>query len=106
MKEELKMVYEIYKIMGVDFFISVICVRVLVLRSYSESLSIVFEKEFDFKEVYEVLKNVFSVVVCDDFSYNFYFMFLKVSYMDSVFIGRLRKDLFDKKILYGFCVVD
>ena len=50
------MLHETHKIMGVDFPISATCVRVPVLRSHSESLSIAFEKEFDLKEVYEVLK--------------------------------------------------
>ncbi|WP_033785365.1 Asd/ArgC dimerization domain-containing protein, partial [Helicobacter pylori] len=71
-KEELKMVHETHKIMGVDFPISATCVRVPVLRSHSESLSIAFEKEFDLKEVYGVLKNAPSVVVCDDPSHNLY----------------------------------
>ncbi|MGL2652804.1 aspartate-semialdehyde dehydrogenase [Helicobacter pylori] len=105
-KEELKMVHETHKIMGVDFPISATCVRVPVLRSHSESLSIAFETGFDLKEVYEVLKNAPSVVVCDDPSHNLYPTPLKASHTDSVFIGRLRKDLFDKKTLHGFCVAD
>jgi len=44
-KEEMKMVNETAKIMGTDFAVSATCVRVPVLRSHSESITITFEND-------------------------------------------------------------
>ncbi|WP_104748134.1 aspartate-semialdehyde dehydrogenase [Helicobacter cetorum] len=105
-KEELKMVHETHKIMQASFAISATCVRVPVLRSHSESLSIRFSKKVSAKEAREVLAKAPNVVVQDDLNNNIYPMALKASNTDSTFVGRIREDLFDKQTLHCFCVAD
>ncbi|WP_104761499.1 aspartate-semialdehyde dehydrogenase [Helicobacter cetorum] len=105
-KEELKMVHETHKIMQASFAISATCVRVPILRSHSESLSIRFSKEVSAKEVREVLEKAQNVIVQDDPSNQVYPMALTASGSDSTFVGRIREDLFDKQTLHCFCVAD
>ena len=67
-KEEMKMVNETNKIMHSDFAVSATCVRVPVLRSHSESITITFEDDIDVDvaEVTQALADFENVVVIDD----------------------------------------
>ncbi|WP_163532656.1 aspartate-semialdehyde dehydrogenase [Helicobacter suis] len=105
-KEEMKMVQESHKIMHVDFPISSTCVRVPVLRSHSESLSIHFKQEVQATQAREILKKAPNLVVIDDPSKALYPMPITASCSDQTFIGRIRNDLFDSKILHLWCVAD
>lgn len=121
-KEELKMVNESKKILHKDFKITATCVRVPVLRSHSESISIEFEKNVDLNKAIEVLKKAPSVVVVDnkdaktasesdnfdrnDFSSHRYPMPLFTSDTNETYVGRIRKDLDDDNVLHLWCVAD
>ena len=105
-KEEIKMINETNKIMHSDFAISATCVRVPVLRSHSESITICFETEVEAKKAREVLSEAKHIVVCDNPSEKIYPMPIIATDTDETYVGRIRNDLYDKKILHLWCVAD
>ena len=105
-KEEMKMVNETNKIMHTDIAVSATCVRVPVLRSHSEAVTIHCEKEVDVEKAREVLNNFEDVEVMDDVANNKYPMPIISTDTDTTFVGRIRKDIFDNKILHFWVVAD
>lgn len=105
-KEEMKMINETQKIMHADFPISATCVRVPILRSHSESISIKFENEVTKASAIKILQNAENIVVVDDIKNNLYPMPLISTNKNETFVGRIRVDNFDKKVLHLFCVAD
>ena len=105
-KEEVKMIKETQKIMHADFAVSATCVRVPVLRSHSEAITIKFAREVSAKDARAVLEGAENVIVIDEPKSNKYPMPIIASNTDSTFVGRIRNDCFDGKILHLFCVAD
>lgn len=105
-KEEMKMINESQKIMHANFEISATCVRVPILRSHSETLSIRFKSEVSADKAREILKKAESVVVIDNPNDNEYPMPLIATDTDETFVGRIREDNYNKHILHLFCVAD
>ena len=107
-KEEMKMVNETAKIMGTDFALSATCVRVPVLRSHSESITITFEDgvDVDVDKARAVLDAFENVTVIDDMSKNEYPMPMIATDTDETYVGRIRKDLFSDNILHLWGVAD
>jgi len=107
-KEEMKMVNETNKIMHSDFAVSATCVRVPVLRSHSESITITFEEGVDVsvEMAKEVLGNFENVVVMDDIENNVYPMPTTATDTDETFVGRIRKDIYANNILHIWGVAD
>lgn len=105
-KEEVKMIKETQKIMHADFAVSATCVRVPVLRSHSEAITIKFAREVSAKDARAVLEGAENVIVIDEPKSNKYPMPIIASKTDSTFVGRIRNDCFDGKILHLFCVAD
>ncbi len=105
-KEEMKMVNETQKILHKNIAISATCVRVPVLRSHSEAITIHFDNEVDVEKAKEALSKAPSVVVQDDIKNNVYPMPLNASGEDETFVGRIRKDNYSDKILHLWCSAD
>ena len=107
-KEEMKMVNETAKIMGTNFALSATCVRVPVLRSHSEAITIAFEEgvDVDVDKAREVLANFENVSVIDDLENNEYPMPIISTDTDETYVGRIRKDLFEDNILHLWGVAD
>lgn len=105
-KEELKMVNETQKILHKKLAISATCVRVPVLRSHSESMSLTFKKEVDLNEAKQALKKHKHIKVIDDIKKQKYPMPLFASDTDDTYVGRMRLDLNSNKILHLWCVAD
>ena len=105
-KEEMKMINETHKIMHADFAVSATCVRVPVLRSHSESLTIQFENEVSAKQAQDILSKAESVVLCDVPQENLYPMPIFTTETDQTYVGRVREDNFDKHILHLWCCAD
>ena len=107
-KEELKMTYETMKIMGdSEIQLSATCVRVPVMGGHSEACRISFEQEPDLVEVRNILAKTAGVVVKDIPDEALYPMpSVDAHHSDEVFVGRLRKDLFDPKSLHCWIVSD
>lgn len=92
-KEEMKMVHESRKIMGVpDLRLTSTTVRVPVLGGHSESVNIEFEKAFDLREIRSILENSPGLTVQDDPLNNLYPMPFFAKDRDETFVGRIRRD--------------
>lgn len=105
-KEEMKMVNETQKILHKNIEVSATCVRVPVLRSHSEAITIHFEREVDAQAAKDVLSKAPSVVVVDNPSQKAYPMPSISSDTNETYVGRIRSDNFDKKILHIWCCAD
>jgi len=105
-KEEMKMVNETNKIMHTDMAVSATCVRVPVLRSHSEAVTIHCEKDVDVALARKVLNDFEDVEVMDDPAHNVYPMPIIATDTDTTYVGRIRKDNFDDKILHFWVVAD
>ena len=107
-KEEMKMVNETNKIMHSDFAVSATCVRVPVLRSHSESITITFDEgvTVDVDKAREVLAAFENVTVIDDIENNQYPMPIISTDTDETYVGRIRKDLYSDNILHIWGVAD
>lgn len=92
-KEEMKMVNETKKILGDESVnVTATCVRIPVMGGHSESVNIQFEKDFDLKEVRELLAATPGVVIQDDPENAVYPMPLTAHEKNETFVGRLRRD--------------
>ena len=92
-KEEMKMTNETKKIMGDDsILLTATCVRIPTIGGHSESVNIEFEKDFDLKEVREILSKAPGVVLQDDTDNFIYPMPLHAQDKDETFVGRIRRD--------------
>jgi len=107
-KEEMKMVNETNKIMHTDFAVSATCVRVPVLRSHSESITVTFKEGVDVsvEEAREALENFENVKVIDDLEKGEYPMPIISTDTDYTYVGRIRKDIFAENILHMWGVAD
>lgn len=105
-KEEMKMVNETQKILHKNIEVSATCVRVPVLRSHSEAITIWFERDIEPKKVRDVLAYAPNIVVQDDPSANLYPMPIKASDTNETFVGRIRKDNFRDNVLHLWCSAD
>lgn len=105
-KEEMKMVNETQKILHKSLEVSATCVRVGVLRSHSEALTLHFKNEVSAKKAREILSNAPSVVVIDEPKDKKYPMPLFTSDTNETYVGRIRSDIYRKNVLHLWCVAD
>lgn len=107
-KEEEKMVYETQKIMHKQLKIAATCVRVPVLRSHSESVTVTFENDIDadLDKCREAIANFENVKVIDDLPNKKYPMPIIATDTDYTYVGRLRKDIYDSNVIHFFNVAD
>ncbi|KLE10702.1 aspartate-semialdehyde dehydrogenase [Aliarcobacter butzleri L355] len=107
-KEEMKMVLETQKIMHKEIQVAATCVRVPVLRSHSESITVTFEDniDVDIEEVKNALINFENVKVIDDLPNKKYPMPIISTDTDFTYVGRIRKDVYAQNIVHYFNVAD
>ena len=99
-KEEMKVVWETHKIFADDEIgITATAVRVPVYRSHSESVYVEFEKPISPDRARELLANTPGIVLQDKPQENLYPMPLTSSDTDEVYVGRIRKDLYNPNAL-------
>ena len=92
-KEEMKMVEETRKILGLpDLKVTATCVRVPVKMGHAVSVNVELEKSFDLKDVFKAFEEKEGVVVKDDVSKNVYPMPIVAEDTDEVYVGRIRRD--------------
>jgi aspartate-semialdehyde dehydrogenase len=93
-EEELKMVNETKKIFGDDSIrVSPTAVRVPVLTSHSEALTIACETPINAVEVREALTGAPGVEIVDDFEKGVYPKPERAAGTDPVYVGRIRDDI-------------
>ena len=105
-REELKMVNETNKIMHTNIEVAPTCVRVPVLRSHSEAITVYCEKPVDVNRAREVFENFEDIKVIDNPEKNEYPMPIIATDTDYVYVGRIRKDLYEDNVLHFFNVAD
>ena len=92
-KEEMKLVHETRKILGDDSIaITATAVRVPVHGGHSEAINVELHKEFDIKDIKEMLAATPGLIVQDDLANKVYPMPRFAKNRDEVFVGRIRRD--------------
>lgn len=95
-KEEWKLQNESRKILHDDnLLVNCTCVRVPILRSHSESITIECEKVIDITKARELLSSAQGVLLKDNPLHKQYPMPLETTDQDLVYVGRVRKDISD-----------
>jgi len=107
-KEEMKMVNETQKIMKKDIAVAATCVRVPVLRSHTESITVTFEDnvDVDLDEARSAIDAFENVEVMDDLENGIYPMPIISADTDITYVGRIRKDIYAPNMLHMFNSAD
>jgi aspartate-semialdehyde dehydrogenase len=103
--EEIKMLNETRKIYADDAIqVTATCVRIPVLVSHSEAVSVEFENEISPAQAIEILKNITGVKVLEQ--NKDYPLPIHAADQDDVYVGRIRRDLAFKNGLAMWIVAD
>ena len=106
-KEEMKMVLETRKIMGVpELKVSATCVRVPVVYGHSEAVNIATTRKVSADQVRSVLMNAPGVKVVDQPQDNRYPTPLMAAGQDLTLVGRIREDISQENGIDLFLVAD
>lgn len=106
-KEEMKMVNETRKILHRnDLMISATCIRVPVEVGHGVMIQARFSKPIDEVRAREVLSSYEGIKVVDDLKNHVYPVSTMAEGNDSVYVGRIRKDLVDDHSLLLYTVAD
>lgn len=106
-KEEWKMIKETQKMLHrPELGVTATTIRVPVKRCHSESVYVELNKDFTLDEIKEAFSNAPGLVVLDDPENQVYPMPLDLEKKDDVYIGRIRRDLTNKRGLNFWVVGD
>jgi aspartate-semialdehyde dehydrogenase len=107
-KEEMKMVNETQKIMKKKIAVAATCVRVPVLRSHTESITVTFEDgvDVDIDKAREAINSFENVEVMDDLEKGIYPMPIISTDTDTTYVGRIRKDIYSPNMMHMFNSAD
>lgn len=106
-KEEMKMIEETHKILGdPEIAVNATTVRVPVFRGHSESIYVETEDHVSISDFKTALANFPGIELMDSPSNNIYPTPLHCEKKDSVFVGRIRQDLFCPKAITMWVVSD
>ncbi len=106
-KEEMKMVNETKKIlMDDEVNVTATCVRIPTIGGHSEAVNIEFKKDYELKDIFELLAKTPGIVVEDDPKNNIYPMPINAHGKDEVFVGRIRRDETQKNTINMWIVAD
>ena len=105
-KEEVKMIDETKKIIDKNIELTATCVRIPVMVSHAESLNIEFEKEFNLKEIRQILESAEGCKVIDERKDGGYITQVEAEGKNETFISRIRKDNSNKNTVNIWCVSD
>lgn len=106
-EEELKMINETHKILNLPKLpISATCVRVPIEYGHSVAVCVTTKKTISIEKAKMALSKMPSVVLLDDCKNNIYPLASIARGTDKIYVGRIRKDLFDKHKIHLFIVAD
>lgn len=107
-KEEIKMINETQKILDdMTLKVNATCARVPVRYGHSVSATVKLKQQIkDRNEVIELFKNSKDIILMDDVDHQQYPMAFYLSHHDDVYVGRIRKDLFEKDVIHLWIVAD
>lgn len=105
--EEMKMVRETKKIFGDDSIeVTATCVRIPVVYGHSESVYVEFKNDYELEEVRSLLADAPGITLVDDPASQSYPLATEAAGKEDVFVGRLRRDLGNKRGLNMWIVSD
>ncbi|MFN0050982.1 MAG: aspartate-semialdehyde dehydrogenase [Planctomycetales bacterium] len=105
--EELKMVYETRKILGLpELLVCPTCVRIPVANCHSETIAVETERPISPEEARRLFAAFPGIVVVDDPAEGRYPTPADCTGRDEVFVGRIRRDLSHPNGLSFWCVSD
>ena len=105
--EELKMVYETRKILGDDSIqVCPTCIRIPVSNCHSETINVETERPLSVEEARRLFAAFPGITVVDDPTTGQYPMPSTSDGKDDVFVGRIRKDLYNDHAITFWCVSD
>ena len=106
-KEEMKMVEETRKILGLpDLKATATCVRVPVRYGHAVSVNVELEKPFELEDVIRAFEEKEGVIVQNDGKDNVYPMPINAQDTDEVYVGRIRRDFSADNALNLWVVAD
>ncbi|GHT89529.1 aspartate-semialdehyde dehydrogenase [Alphaproteobacteria bacterium] len=105
-KEELKMINETKKILGIDIDITATCVRVPVMIGHAVSVLAKFEKSVDIEHAHDVLEKFSGIKITERLNKNDYATPIDCAGSNDVFVSRLRKHTTLENSLSFWCVSD
>ena len=106
-EEELKMINETRKILHKNNVpVTATCVRVPILNSHAESITVETECDFKIEDIKTILNNSEKIIVLDDIKRKIYPLNTLATGTDEVYVGRIRKDLHIPNTLSFWCVAD
>ncbi|MOA04731.1 Aspartate-semialdehyde dehydrogenase [compost metagenome] len=105
--EEMKMVRETKKIFGDDSIeVTATCVRIPVVYGHSESVYVEFKNDYELEEARSLLADAPGITLVDDPASQSYPLATEAAGKEDVFVGRLRRDLGNKRGLNMWIVSD
>ncbi len=104
--EEMKMINETKKILGENLQVTATAVRVPVLDSHSESITVEFEKDYSLENVLNIYEKSDGIVLQNDTSKNLYPLATTAKGTDPVYVGRIRRDFSANNSLNIWVVAD
>lgn len=107
-KEEIKMINETQKILDdYELKVNATCVRVPVRYGHSVSTTVKLKKTVkNREEIIEVFKQSPDIILRDNILHQEYPMPSYLAHRDEVFVGRVRKDLFEENVVHFWVVAD
>ena len=106
-KEELKMIFETRKILHLpDLPISATCVRVPIANGHGVMVQVQLSQSFELSEIRAAFEQQEGIIVLDNGSAHEYPTATVANGTDTVYVGRIRKDLAIENSLLFFCYAD
>ncbi|MBQ1770258.1 MAG: aspartate-semialdehyde dehydrogenase [Turicibacter sp.] len=107
-KEEIKMINETQKILGDDSLkVNATCARVPVRYGHSLSTTVKLKRVIkNREEILELFRKTPDIILRDDITQQDYPMPVYLAHQDEVFVGRVRKDLFEDNVIHFWVVAD
>ena len=106
-KEEMKMVNETRKILHLpDLPVSATCVRVPVMNGHAVSVRVELDTDFELEKIINAFDSFEGIIVANDGKNHLYPTSIMANGSESVFVGRIRRDLSAPNSLLFYCVAD
>ena len=106
-KEEHKMINETRKILHkADIEVSATCIRVPIENGHAVAINVKTKKGIDLQKLIEAFENFAGIELRNDTKNMVFPLASEADGNDKVYIGRIKKDLFDDKRVHLYCVAD
>ena len=106
-KEEMKMIDETKKILSLEnVWINSTCIRVPVNNSHGVSIVVDLEEDIDINALKTAFSEQDGLVLLDDIKEGIYPTSLSSNGNNYVYVGRIRKDIYNSKTYMFYCVAD